>query len=149
MVAGLIRQSCLSAQASICCSPCCLSTLIISGIKGCRRLEHSRSLASQMALSGGITSLYMVGRPRRLPAPGWLGRFNNLIAALRCKPVICVNSSSILPFPSFDARKYRFLNACTYSIMLRRVTFTSFGNTNFDATIPLSVTFIMSQCGSF
>jgi hypothetical protein len=31
--------------------------------------------------------------------------------------------------------------------MLRRVTFTSFGNTNFDATIPLSVTFIMSQCG--
>jgi len=31
--------------------------------------------------------------------------------------------------------------------MLRRVTFTSFGNTNFDATTLLSVTFIMSQCG--
>jgi hypothetical protein len=30
--------------------------------------------------------------------------------------------------------------------MLRRVTFTSFGNTNFDATTPLSVTFIMTQC---
>ena len=41
----------------------------------------------------------------------------------------------------------RFLSAGTYSIMLRRVTFTSFGNTNFDATTPLSVTFIMIQCG--
>ena len=41
---------------------------------------------------------------------------------------------------------HRLLNACAYSNMLRRVTFTSFGNTNFDATTPLSVTFIMSQC---
>jgi hypothetical protein len=30
--------------------------------------------------------------------------------------------------------------------MLRRVTSPSFGNTNFDATMPLSVTFIMTQC---
>ena len=30
--------------------------------------------------------------------------------------------------------------------MLRRVTSTSLGNTNFDATTSLSVTFIMSQC---
>jgi pimeloyl-ACP methyl ester carboxylesterase len=33
--------------------------------------------------------------------------------------------------------------------MLRRVTSTSFGNTNFDATTSLSVTFIMSQCAPF
>jgi hypothetical protein len=32
-------------------------------------------------------------------------------------------------------------------MMLRRVTLTSFGNTNFDATTPLSVTIIMTQCG--
>ena len=78
------------------------------------------------------------GRPatRRLPAPGWLGRCSNLMAALRCNPVTLVNSSNILPFSSFDACKYRPRIACTYSLMLRRVTSTSFGNTNFDATIP-------------
>ncbi len=32
--------------------------------------------------------------------------------------------------------------------MLRRVTSTSFDNTNFDATTSLSVTFIMSQCAA-
>jgi len=46
---------------------------------------------------------------------------------------------------ALDAPKYRLLSACAYSIMLRRVTFTSFGNTNDDATTPLSVTTIMTQ----
>lgn len=146
MVDGLILQRCAFVETSSCCSPCCLSTLIISGRNGCNRFEHSRSLASQMALSGGITSRYVAGRPRRLLFLGWHGRFSNLMAALRCKPVTCVNSSNILPFPSFDAPKYRILNACAYSRMPRRVTFTSFGNTNFDPTTPPSVTFIMSQC---
>ena len=70
------------------------------------------------------------------------GRFSNLIAALRCKPVTCVNSSNIFPFFALEAPKYRLRSACAYSNMLRRVTFTSFGNTNFDATTPLSITFI-------
>jgi hypothetical protein len=118
----------------------------MSGIKGFNRLEHTRSLASQIAFSAPVTSLpYLHGRPRRLLALGWLGRFNNLIAALRCRPVTFVNSSNILPFSSLDDRKYLLRSACVYSIMLRRVTLTSFGNTNFDATIPLSVTIIMSQ----
>jgi len=147
IVAGLIQQSCPSVAASNRCSPCCLRTFTISGRNGCRRLEHSRSLASQTTLSTSATPVpYLRGRPRRLSALDWLGRFNNRIAALRCKPVTCVNSSNILPFSSLDAPKYRLRNAWAYSTMLRRVTFTSFGNTNFDATIPLSVTFIMSQC---
>ena len=147
MVDGLILQSCASVEASIRCSLCCLSTFTISGMKGCNRLEHKRSLASQIAFNALATSVpYLRGRPRRLLARGWLFRFNNLIAALRCKPVTCVNSSNILPFSSFDDPKYRLCNACVYSKMLRRVTSTSFGNTNFDATTSLSVTFIMSQC---
>ena len=124
MVEGLIRQSCSSVEASICCSPYCLSLLAISGIKGCRRFEHALSLASQTAFSASCTPVpYLRGRPRRLAVLDWLGRFNNLIAALRCKPVTWVNSSNILPFSSFDAPKYLFFNACAYSIMLRRVTF--------------------------
>jgi hypothetical protein len=148
MVDGLIRQSCASVEASTRNSLCCLSTFTISGMNGCNRLEHTRSLASQTAFSASATPVpYLRGRPRHLTALEWLGRFNNLIAALRCKPVTLVNSSSILPFSPLDAPKYRLLNACAYSIMLRRVTFTSFGNTNFDATTPLSVTFIINQCG--
>lgn len=148
MVDGLIRQSCTSVEALICCSPCCLSTLIISGMNGCNRLEHRRSLASQTVFNASAVAVsYFRGRPRRLPGPCRLVRCNNLMAALRCKPVTCVNSSSILPLPPFDARKYRSLSASAYSITLRRVTFTSFGNTNFDATTQLSVTFIMRQCG--
>ena len=147
MVDGLIWQSCASVEASMCCSLCCLSTFTISGTKGCNRLEHKRSPASQISFSAPVTSVpYLHGRPRLLLARGWLSRFNNLIAALRCKPVTCVNSSNILPLSSLDDRKYLLRSACVYSIMLRRVTLTSFGNTNFDATTPLSVTFIMSQC---
>jgi hypothetical protein len=139
MVDGLTRHSCVSVAASIICSPCCLSTLSISGINGCNRLEHSRSLASQTTLSASCAPVpYLRGRPRRLTALDWLGRFNNLIAALRCKPVTFVNSSSILPFSPLDALKYRLLNACEYSIMLLRVTFTSF------RTSP-SVTLILTQ----
>ena len=146
IVDGLIRHSCASVAASIRCSPCCLSTLIISGRKGCKRLEHSRSLAAQTTLNASASPVpYLPGRPRRLPVLGWTGWCSKRIAALRCKLVTFVNSSSILPFPSFDALKYRLLSACAYSCMLRLVTFTSFGNTNFDATIPHSVTLIMSQ----
>ena len=149
MVDGLIWQSCASVEASMCCSLCCLSTFTMSGMNGCNRLEHKRSLASQIAFSAPVTSVpYLHGRPRRLLALGWLSRFNNLIAALRCKPVTCVKSSSILPLSSLDERKYLLRSACVYSIMLRRVTLASFGNTNFDATIPLSVTIIMSQCAN-
>ena len=149
MVDGLIWQSRASVAASMCCSLCCLSTFTMSGMKGCNRLEHNRSLASHIAFSAPVTSVpYLDGRPRRLLALGWLIRFNNLIAALRCKPVTCVNSSNILPLSSLDDRKYLLRSACVYSIMLRRVTLTSFGNTNFDATTPLSVTIIMTQCGT-
>ena len=156
MVDGLMRQSCASIEASMCCSPCCLSTFTISGRNGCNRFEHSLSVASQTNFSASAAPVaYSGGRPRRLTAWGWLIRFNNLIAALRCQPVTCVNSSNILPFSSFDALKYRLRNAWAYSNILRRgstesprsATFTPpFGNTNFDATTPLSVTFIMTQC---
>ena len=103
MVDGLIRQSCASVEASMCCSLCCLSTFTISGMKGLSRLEHKRSPASQIAFSAPVNSVpYLRGRPRRLLALGWLGRFNNLIAALRCKPVTSVNSSNVLPLSSLD-----------------------------------------------
>ena len=48
------------------------------------------------------------------------------------------------------ARGYRPRTASVYSLMLPRVIATPFlGNTFFDATIPLSVTLIMSQFGDF
>ncbi len=94
MVDGLIRQSCVSIEASIRCSPCLLSTFTISGRNGLRRLEHSRSEASQAAFRAIATSEpYLRFRPRRLPAVNHLTRFKSRIAALRCNPVTRVNSS--------------------------------------------------------
>jgi hypothetical protein len=104
IVDGLIWLSCLSVMASRCCSPCSLRTLIISGMKGCNRLEHNRSLASQIACNPFTASRpYSLGRPRGLVALGLFTRLNNLMAAFRCNPVTFTNSSSITPFPSLDA----------------------------------------------
>ncbi len=58
-----------------------------------------------------------------------------------------MNSSKILPFSSFDARRYRHRTASVYSRMLLRVMLPPFGNTFSEATIPLSVTSIINQFG--
>ncbi len=47
MLDGLIRQSWGSTSADMALSPCLLRTLTNSGKNGCRRLKHSRSVASQ------------------------------------------------------------------------------------------------------
>ncbi len=49
----------------------------------------------------------------------------------------------------FNAIKYRPLTASVYSSMLLLVMLPPFGNTIFEATIPLSVTIIMSQFDLF
>jgi len=67
------------------------------------------------------------------------------MAALRWQPMTVVNSSKILPFSFFDARTYRPRTASVYSRMLALVMSPPLGNTISEATIPLSVTFIMSQ----
>jgi hypothetical protein len=82
-----------------------------------------------------------------LLALGGLSPFNKLIAALRYKPVTCVNSSNILPLSSLEDREYLLRSACVCSMMLRRVTLTSFGNTVFEAGVPLSVIIIMTRYG--
>ena len=128
-----------------------LSTGTISGRNGWRRLEHSRSLASQTSASAAATSgPYLRFRPRLLSILDRPIFCSNRMAALRCMPVTWINSSSIFPFSSFGPRKYLARTAWAYSKILRRVTVTSitfFGNTNFDATTTFSVTLIMIQCG--
>jgi len=114
---------------------------------GRRCLEHSRSLPSQTLFKASCVTLLYFRRPlHHLPEAGRLPPFHNLIAALRRQSVTCVNSSSILLLSVFDAVAYLSLTAWAYSIILRRVTTTSFGNTNFDATTTFSVTIIVSQC---
>ncbi len=76
------------------------------------------------------------------PAP----RFSNLITVFRCMPVVATNSFSIAVFAFLAAQKYPPPpTAAAYSTMLRRVTLPPFSNTKSDATIPLSVTMIMTQ----
>lgn len=67
MVEVLIQRSCASTSALIFLSPCLLRTLISSGRKGCRRLEHKRSVASQATRKASTTAApYCRGRPRLL-----------------------------------------------------------------------------------
>jgi hypothetical protein len=54
----------------------------------------------------------------------------------------------ILLSPFSDARRYRSCTASVYSRMLSHVMLTSFGQHFFEASIPLSVTIIMSQVGT-
>jgi hypothetical protein len=133
--------------AVICSSPCRTRMLTISKMKGCRRRKHNRSLASQTVFSTStIAGPYCFGLPRLLSALGGSVLCSSLMAALRCNTVICVNSFSILLLTAFDDLKYLPFNSRAYSNLLRRVTLPCLGNTNFDATIPLLVTFIMAQC---
>src|SRR4030042_3986794 len=117
-----------------------------SGRKGWKRLEHKRSVASQATLSAAIASSpYRRGRPRLFLKGGLFLRLSKRIAAFRCRPVVATNSFSISVFFFLEDRKYRSRTASAYSSMLRRATWPPFGNTIIDATIPLSVTIIMSQ----
>jgi hypothetical protein len=152
IVDGLIRLRRSSKAALIRSSLCCLRTLIISGRNGCKRFEHSLSLASQIvARAAAASGPYSFGLPLHLPFLAGPDLFKSLMAAFRCILVTCTNSSNIFRFPSFEVRKYLGLIAFTYSKMLFRVMLplTSYGNINFDASTTISVTIIMTQCALF
>src|SRR3990172_1245359 len=147
MVDALIELNSRRAWALTLISPFFTRISTSSGRKGWNRLEHNLSTASQATLRAEPASrLYNFGRPFFSPVPLSLFLRSNLIAAFRCSPVAAINSSSIFVFAVLVDLKYRSRIAFAYSSMLRRVTFPPFGNTIFDATIPFSVTLIMSQC---
>jgi hypothetical protein len=146
IVAGLIWQSWVSTSADIVVSSCLLRTLINSGKNGCSRFEHKRSVASRANRSASTKAApYFRGRPRFLLALGLFVRCSRRIADLRWYPVTLVNSSRILPFSFFGARRYHSRIASVYSRMLLCVMLPPFGNSFSEATIPSSVTKIISQ----
>ena len=146
MVDGLISTSWTSASLVSCCSPCRRSTPISSGTNGCSRREHTRPLASHNTLSARANSSpYRRGRPRRYGPPVFSLRPSNRTTALRWYPVTLTASSSIRPFSILSAPTYRPRIATMYSFTPAAVIAAPFGNMTSEATIPLSVTFIMSQ----
>ena len=151
MVAALISSTCLLTAASRTSLPCRSKALANSAKKGCSLLPHIRSPASQTAL-----------KPLTASGPYFLGREEPVLARRRTwaspqgadqglavtPPVTCAASSRSLPFSFRSALAYLSLIASKYSITLPRVTPPS-GNTACEATIPSSVTFIMSQFANF
>ena len=73
-----------------------------------------------------------------------------MMVALRCNPVVFVNSSNMFVFPSLLDCRYLSRIALAYSVyfvvspgLLIRIVF---GNNNFESMPHPLVTFIMSQC---
>ena len=149
MVDGLISISWASTSLVSCCSPCRRSTPISSGTNGWSRREHTRPLASHSTLSASATSPpYRRGRPRRYGALPFPLRPSNRTIALRWYPVTFTASSNSRPFSLLRAPTYRPRIASMYSFTPAAVIVAPFGNPTYEATIPLSVTFIMSQFAS-
>ena len=142
----LSRHSCWATSGVTVSSRWSTRTFTSSGKKGLSLLLQRRSPASHTNLRAEATSgPYRRGRPRRLPGgPG--PRPSSRMAAFRWYPVTRLNSSRISPFSLRLAIIYRFLTASPYSSTLPRVMLPP-GNIISEATILLSVTFIMSQFG--